>query len=138
MKTHFIKTIATAFMISLLTITIAQEDKKLDKAEQKFCTSITNLISSLETLDQVNQDSSVDEFNKAYKDAEKSYNKFVKAANKLEKVEIKESQQAYNKLVDSINKIDGDTKTADAAGEINDNIDSTSAEINDILTVVCQ
>ena len=136
------KTISTItlslIMVFALSNAMAQQDKKLVKAEKKFCTSIQNLVSTIETLEVANEGSSMDEFRKAYKSAEKAYNKFEKSAEKLEKVEIKESQQAYNKLVDAVNSIDGDTKTSEAAGQINDHIDATAAEIADILTVVCQ
>lgn len=136
------KTISTItfslIMVFALSNTMAQQGKKLVKAEKKFCTSIQNLVSAIETLEMANEDSSMDEFRKAYKNAEKAYNKFEKSAEKLEKVEIKESQQAYNKLVDAVNNIDGDTKTAEAAGQIDEHINATAAEIADILTVVCQ
>lgn len=125
-------------MVFTISNAVAQQDKKLMKAENNFCTSIENLVSSMETLSEVNENSSMDEFRKAYKNTEKAYNKFEKSAAKLEKVEIKESQQAYNKLVDAVNSIDGDTKTAEAAGQIDGHIDATAAEIADILTVVCQ
>ena len=127
-------------MTALFTVSnvMAQKDQKLVKAEKNFCNNLNKLVQALETLDQVNENSSMDEFNAAYKDAEKAWKKFQKSAEKLEKVEIKESQQAYNKLVDAVNSIDGDTKTSEAAGQINDHIDATAAEIEDILTVVCQ
>lgn len=142
MKTNLMKSILMLLLIMSLTIVnaLAQQDKKLENAEAKFCASITNFVTALETLQVVNYDpgATMDEFNKAYKEAEKAYNKFEKAAIKLEKVEIKESQKAYNKLVDAVNKIDGDTKTSDATGQINGHLDNTAAEIADILTVVCQ
>ena len=142
MKTTFIKSTLMFLTVTALTITsvLAQQDKKLENAEAKFCTSVTNFIVALDNFEEVNYNpnATMDEFRESYKEAEKAYNKFEKAATKLEKVEIKESQKAYNKLVDAVNKIDGDTKTSDATGQINGHIDNTAAEIADILTVVCQ
>ena len=136
------KSILMLLLIMSLTIVnaLAQQDKKLENSEAKFCTSITNFVTALENLDVINSDpgATMDEFNKAYKEAEKAYNKFEKAATKLEKVEIKESQKAYNELVDDVSNIDGDTKTSDATGQINGHIDATAAAIDDILTVVCK
>mgnify|MGYP001827907806 CR=1 FL=1 len=141
MRTVNYKTLIATFVL-VFAVAFASnaqgQDKKLEKAENKFCNSISEFASSLVTLGETNGDSSMDDFNKAYKNAQKAYNKFEKSAAKLEKVEIKESTKAYNKMVDSINKIDGDNKTADAADEIGDNIDATAASIADIMTVVCQ
>lgn len=127
-------------LMCLLTVstTLAQEDKKLEKAEAKFCQSLYDLADALVTLDETNAESTMDEFRSAYKSAEKAWNKFQKSATKLENVEIKESQKAYNKLVDEINKIDGDTKTGEATAEIDMHVDNTAAEIADIMTVVCE
>ena len=142
MKTNLMKSILMLLLIMSLTIVnaLAQQDKKLENSEAKFCTSITNFVTALENLDVINSDpgATMDEFNKAYKEAEKAYNKFEKAATKLEKVEIKESQKAYNELVDAVSNIDGDTKTSDATGQINGHIDATAAAIDDISTVVCK
>ena len=127
--------------VILLTFTastlFAQEDKKLAKAEANFCKSLNNLAVALETLDETNANSTMDEFRSAYKAAEKAWNKFQKSAEKLEKVEIKESQKAYDKLVDAVNDIEGETKTSEAANQINTHIDNTATEIADIMTFVC-
>ena len=116
----------------------AQQDDKLVKAENNFCNSLTTFATSLDALDKINDNSTMDEFRTAYKNADKAWGKVQKTAAKLEKVEIKESVKAYNKLVDAVNNIDGDTKTDEATKEINKHIDNTASEINDIMTLVCQ
>jgi predicted lipid-binding transport protein (Tim44 family) len=142
MKTDLIKSILLVVTISILAMTdvYAQQDKKLENAEAKFCASITNFVVALDKLEMINFDidATMEDFKKEYKEAEKAYNKFEKAAAKLEKVEIKESQKAYNKLVDAVNSIEGDTKTSDASGQINDHINTTAEEIADILSIVCK
>ena len=126
-------------MLSLSIMTVhAQVDKKLAKAETNFCNSINTFAQSLVTLDAINENSTMDEFKKAYKSADKAWNKLEKKAAKLEKVEMKESVKAYNKLVDAVNSIEGDVKTSEAAEQINQHIDATAAEISDILSVVCK
>ena len=115
----------------------AQEDKKLTKAETTFCTSLTGFAQALITLDAIEDNSTMDEFNAAYKSANKAWNKLQKKAAKLEKIEMKESVKAYNKLVDSVNNMDGSIATKDANAQIDDHIDATAAEIADIQTVIC-
>ena len=115
-----------------------QKDKKLIKAETKFCNSLTAFATALETLDAMNENSSMDEFRTAYNNADKAWKKVQKTAAKLEKVEIKESVAAYNKLVDAVNGIDGETKTGDATAEVNKHVDATADEITDIMSVTCQ
>ena len=129
---------AVVFCTIIASSSFGQEDKKLAKAEAKFCKSLNNLVVALETLDETNANSTMDEFRSAYKAAEKAWNKFQKSAEKLEKVEIKESQKAYNDLVDQINKIEGETKTSEAAEQINTHIDNTAGEIADIMTFMCE
>ena len=127
------------FLLAFAANVQAQEqDKKLEKAENKFCTSVSNLASSLVTLGEANQTGTMDQFQKAYKGAQKAYNKFEKAATKLEKVEIKESVKAYNNMVDSINKIEGDSKSSEASDQIGGSIDDTATSIADIMTLVCK
>ena len=116
----------------------AQEDKKLAKAETAFCGSITDFAEALINLDAIEDNSTMDEFNKAYKKAEKSWNRLQNKAAKLEKVEIKESVKAYNKLVDAVNNMDGSITTKEANAQINDHIDATAAEIAEIQTVLCE
>lgn len=115
-----------------------QKDAKLIKAEANFCNSIGAFAVSLITLDQVNEDSTMDEFRTAYKSAEKAWKKVQKTAKKLEKVELKESVEAYNKLVDAINSIDGDTKTKEATTQVNKHIDTTADKIRDIMNITCE
>ena len=129
---------SSMMMFTFINQGLAQENTKVEKAEKKFCNSVTSFITSLEVLDEANDSSSMDEFNTAYKKADKAYNKMINSANKLENVEVKESVKAYNKLVNSINKIEGDTKTTDATDQINSHIDATTDEISDILTVICK
>ena len=139
MKNRSFTLIMLVIALSIFSVeSVWAQDKKLEKAEKNFCASIQNLAGSLQTLATVNESSSMDEFRRAYKSADKAWNKFQKSAEKLEKVEIKESQKAYNKLVDTVNKIDGDTKTSDAAMQIDQYIDLTAGEIADILTVFCE
>ena len=130
--------ISSMMMLIFINQGTAQENTKVAKAEKKFCSSVASFITSLEVLDEANDSSSMDEFNAAYKKADKAYTKMVNSANKLENVEVKESVKAYNKLVNSINKIQGDAKTADATDQINSHIDATADEIADILTVFCK
>jgi ABC-type transport system involved in cytochrome bd biosynthesis fused ATPase/permease subunit len=140
MKLNKITVSISSIVICLLMVStvFAQEDKKLAKAEANFCKSLNNLAVALETLDETNANSTMDEFRSAYKAAEKAWNKFQKSAAKLEKVEIKESQKAYNDLVDQVNKIEGDTKTSEAAEQIDMHVDNTAAEIADIMTFICE
>ena len=130
--------ISSIMMLIFITQGMAQENKKVERAEKKFCNSVTSFVTALEVLDEANTSYSMDEFNAAYKKAEKAWNKLVKSADKLEKVEIKESVKAYNKMVDAINEIEGDAKTAETTDQINSHIDATADEIADILTVVCK
>ena len=124
-------------MVSLSFVQVNAQDKKLEKAETNFCNSLKTFAQSLVTLDGINENSTMDEFRKAYKSANKDWNKLQKKAVKLEKVEMKESVKAYNKLVDAVNNMEGDMKTSEATKQINQHIDATADEISDILSVVC-
>lgn len=70
MKTDLMKSILMLLLIMSLTIVnaLAQQDKKLENSEAKFCNSITNFVTTLENLDVINYDprATMDEFNKAY------------------------------------------------------------------------
>ena len=135
-----IKALAFSIVMMLLFITqtMAQENSKVEKAEENFCNSVTSFVTALDALDEANENATMDEFKAAYKKADKAYNKMVKRAAKLENVEIKESVKAYNKMVDAINNIEGDAKSSIATDQINEHIDSTADEIADILSVVCK
>lgn len=116
----------------------AQENKKVDKAGDKFCKSANAFVNALIVLDEANESGTYDEFSKAYKKADKAWNKLEKAGAKLETVEINESVKAYNKLVNQVNKIENDSKSTDASDQINKHIDSTADEITSILSGVCE
>ena len=134
---HLISLFLLIFVVAF-TANAQEQDKKLQNAENKFCTSVSNLANSLVTLGEANETGTMDEFKKAYKGAQKAYNKFEKAATKLEKVEVKESVKAYNNMVDSINKIEGDSKSDEASDQIGGSIDDTASSIADIMTLVCK
>lgn len=133
-----LKFVIASFVIVMAIGDAYAQDKKLEKAEEKFCNDLQGMADALIKLDDMNENSSMDEFRSAYNDAQKAWNKLEKSAEKLEKVEMKESQKAYNKLVKSIDDIEGDVKTSEAADQIDDNIDATASQISDILTTVCQ
>jgi hypothetical protein len=143
MKLKINKLVPTSLMLVVLlaftsNVQAQEQDKKLQNAENKFCASVSGLSTSLVTLAEANETGTMDEFKKAYKGAQKAYNKFENAGTKLEKVEIKESVKAYNNMVDAINKIEGDSKSAEASDQIGGNIDDTAASIADIMTLVCK
>lgn len=130
----------TAFIVILFTLSVNQisaQNNKIDKAEAKFCTSVENFIYSLEALDEANAGTDIEAFNKAYNAAEKSWNKVVKSANKLEEVEMDEGIKAYNNLVDEINKIGDGTKSGENTDKITKHINKNVATINEILSPIC-
>jgi predicted lipoprotein len=132
-------------IVLLLTINLSQANaqvpsevnSKVQKATDKFCGTINTLISDLDALDKANAEGTQDELDSAYKKAVKSWNKFVKAGDNLEKVEIKKSVKSYDKLVTSINKV-GDNPTQEDKDAINTNIDATASEIEAILSSTCK
>ena len=139
-KNAIIKRGYALLVIFFFALTINQvnaQDKKVEKAESKFCTSVVNFIQSLEALDKANQGSDMDAFNKAYKKADKDWNKLVKNAYKLENVEIKEGVKAYNNIVDEINKIGDGTKSGENTDKIAKHITKSASTINQIIGPIC-
>ncbi len=141
MKTFtIIKRGYTLLVILFFALTINQvnaQDKKIEKAESKFCTSVVDFIQSLEALDKANEGSDVDKFNKAYKTADKALNKLVKRAYKLENVEIKEGVKAYNNIVDEVNKIGNGTKSGENTDKIAKHINKSVSTFNQIIGPIC-
>ncbi len=141
MKTFtIIKRGYTLLVILFFALTINQvnaQDKKIEKAESKFCTSVVDFIQSLEALDKANEGSDVDKFNKAYKTADKAWNKLVKRAYKLENVEIKEGVKAYNNIVDEVNKIGNGTKSGENTDKIAKHINKSVSTFNQIIGPIC-
>lgn len=138
LKKQIVLVLGIAILLFSFSQLEAQENKKVEKAGNKFCKSANTFVESLIVLDDANATGTYDEFTKAYNKAVKAWNKLEKSAANLEKVEIKESVKAYNKLVDQVNKIENDTKTTDATDQINQHIDSTADEIASILSGVCK
>jgi hypothetical protein len=116
----------------------AQDNPKVDKATAKFCNSINTFVDALVVLEEqlnTGDDKAID---KAYNAAVGSWNRMVKDAENLENVEVKESVKSYNQLVDSVNKLSKDGITDDEAKQIGSNVQSTSDEINAILSSTCK
>lgn len=103
----------------------------------QFCKDLNSFAVAIEALDKANEGTDIDAFNKAYKQADKAWNKLEKSAAKLENIEINQSVKSYHKLEDKINKIESDGTSIYPTGEINAHIDSTFDEIADILTTAC-
>jgi hypothetical protein len=141
MKTKtLLKPVSMVVAIMLLSLSFSQvlaQDKKVDKAEAKFCNSAVSFIESLETLAEANLGTDYDVFVKAYKAADKAWNKLVKSADKLEKVEMKEGVKAYNDLVEQVNKIMDDKKSNDNAEKIGNHITNSISTIKQINGPIC-
>ena len=93
---------------------------------------------SLIILDEASGSGSDDAFNEAYNKSVKDWDKVQKAAEKVEKVEMKESVKAYNNLANTVNRLSKDGVTDDEAKQINAYIKDTAEEINAILSASCQ
>ena len=141
MKTiTIIKKGSALLVILFFALTINQvnaQDKKIEKAESKFCTSVVNFIQSLEALDKANEGSDMDTFNKAYQTADKDWNKMVKRADKLVDVDIKEGVKAYNNVVDEVNKIGNGTKSGENTDKITKHINKSISTFNQITDSIC-
>ena len=124
-------------LVVLISCTGQQKKKH---AEKEFCDKANYFMDALVDLDKANQGTDEAAFNKAYKKADRDWNRLVDAADKLENVEINESVKSYNKLVNKINKIAADTDITDedATYQINQQIGATSDKINDLLTTECK
>lgn len=141
MKTKsFLKKMFAAFIVIFFTLTVNQisaQSNKISKAENKFCTSVDNFVASLETLAEANEGSDIAAFDKAYNAAEKTWNKVVKGAEKLEEVEISEGVKAYNNLVDEINKIGDGTKAGENTDKISKHIETCLGTFDQITGPIC-
>jgi len=138
-KTLF-KRVSMVMAIMLLSLSFSQvmaQDKKVEKAEAKFCKSAVTFIESLETLAEANEGTDYDAFVKAYKAADKAWNKLVKSADKLERVDIKEGVKAYNDLAEQVNKIMDDKKSNDNAEKIGSHISNSISTIKQINGPIC-
>jgi len=141
MKTkQLVKKVFALAAVIIFSITMNQinaQSQKIDKAENKFCTSVANFIQSLENLEEANMGDDIKEFNKAYNLADKDWNKVVKSADKLENVEINEGVKAYNNLVGEVNKIGDGTKSGDNTDKISEHIGKNIETFNQIVGPIC-
>ena len=125
------------FTITAPATTLAQ-DAKVDKAEANFCKKLENLIIAYDALLEESTMGTDQEFEKAYNKTVKAWNKFVKSAQKLEKVEYQESEKAYNDLVDAVNLIDSGATDNKTAGKVNKHIKSASDAITSLQAIECK
>ena len=137
-----IKSMLFSSVLLLMTFSFtnvqAQDDPKVDKAMAEFCNSVNVFVESLIILDEASGSGSDDAFNEAYNKSVKDWDKVQKAAEKVEKVEMKESVKAYNNLANTVNRLSKDGVTDDEAKQINAYIKDTAEEINAILSASCQ
>lgn len=135
-----IKKRSALLVILFFVLTINQvnaQDKKIEKAESKFCNSVVSFVQSLEVLVEANEGSDIDKFNKAYKKADKAWNKLVKSADKLENVEIEEGVKAYNNIVAEVNKIGDGTKSGENTDKIAKHINKSISTFDQIIGPIC-
>ena len=137
MNAIFVAALISLFAI-LAPVTSLAQDAKLDKAEANFCKKLGGLITALNTLDETNETGTDAEFKKAYNNTVKAWNKFVKSADKLERVDYKESVNAYNNIVDAVNLIQGDNIDEQTGKKINEHIDNAAKTISDLLAIECE
>lgn len=103
--TNFVKRVFMVFALVVLTVSYTQvmgQDEKIEKAEAIFCENVNNFLASLNDLEAANLRMDIGNFTDAYKSVDKAWNKLVKSAKKLEKIDLKEGVNAYNKLVETL------------------------------------
>lgn len=100
----FIWAVAVLMFVMSSNILIGQ-DEKIEKAEAKFCESVTIFIESLNDLEAANLRMDITNFNDAYKNVDKAWNKLQKSAHKLEEVDTKEAEKAYNAMVETLEEV---------------------------------
>jgi hypothetical protein len=126
--------LAFGILIIMFSCT-GNQQKKI--AELRFCDNLNSFIENLDDLAIANESDDVDAFYRVYDRTVRSWDRLENSAADLENLEIDQATKAYNKMDYQISKIESDSKTSDDAGQIAAQINSTSDEINNILTTVC-
>lgn len=139
--TNFVKRVFVAFAVVVLTVSFTQvigQDEKVAKAEAKLCENVNNFLASLKDLEAANLRMDIGNFTDAYKSVDKSWNKLVKSANKLEKVDIKEGVKAYNNLVETLERVvNNNFKSSVNSDNITKQIAKSRETINQINSSFC-
>ena len=131
--------LTVAFLV--LTVTFSQlpgQDVKTDKAEANFCEGITNFLDSLKELEDANLRMDIENFTDAYKKVDKAWNKLVKSAKKLEKIDTKEATIAYDNLAETLEEVvNRNIKSSENTNNITKQVDACRKAIKPVSSSVC-
>lgn len=129
------------FALVVLTVSYTQvmgQDEKIEKAEAIFCENVNNFLASLNDLEAANLRMDIGNFTDAYKSVDKAWNKLVKSAKKLEKIDLKEGVNAYNKLVETLEiVVNNNVKSSVNADKITKQVAKSREIISQINSSAC-
>lgn len=126
----------TGVLVMMISCT---SNQKKQIAQDEFCNHLQTFVNALEKLDEASMGNDVKALNKAYDNADTDWSKLVSSAENLENVEINESVKAYDKLADKLDKIASkDEITDEDLDDIVSHIGSTSDQMEELLTTVCE
>lgn len=130
------------FALVVLTVSYTQvmgQDEKIEKAEAIFCENVNNFLASLNDLEAANLRMDIGNFTDAYKSVDKAWNKLVKSAKKLEKVDLKEGVNAYNNLVETLEiVVNNNVKSSVNADKITKQVAKSREIISQINSSTCE
>lgn len=139
--TNFVKGGFMVFALVVLTVSYTQvmgQDEKIEKAEAIFCENVNNFLASLNDLEAANLRMDIGNFTDAYKSVDKAWNKLVKSAKKLEKIDLKEGVNAYNKLVETLEiVVNNNVKSSVNADKITKQVAKSREIISQINSSAC-
>jgi exonuclease VII small subunit len=126
-------------MIVATSFRLMAQDEKTEKAEANFCESVNGFLSSLKDLESANLRMDIPNFTDAYKKVDKAWNKLVKSAKKLEKIDSKEATKAYNELAETLEEVvNYNIKTSVNTEKITKQIAKSRDTINQLNTAICE
>ena len=119
---------------TLLVLLSACDDEPTQaEAEEQFCDDVGAFLASLGALRDVDDDTSVDDFEQARENARTAYDNMIASAEQLREVNVEELQEANDNLRAAIDDIDDDATLQEARDSIEDEADEVAVQVSQIL-----
>ena len=122
--------------VALLLLAACDDEPTQQEAEEQFCDDVAVLSAALGELRDVDNETSVDEFEAARESVRNAYNNVIASAEQLRDVRLDDLKEANDNLSEAVDDIDDDASLDEALASIDEEVEEVSVQLSQVLNDV--
>jgi hypothetical protein len=121
---------------AMLLLAACDDEPTQEEAEEQFCDDVGALGAALGELRDVDNETSVEDFEAARESVRNAYDNVITSAQQLREVRLDDLQEANDNLRAAIDDIDDDASLDEALSSIDEEVEEVTLQLSQVLNDV--